>query len=102
MGWPRSSTGRFTRHGEPGPKAHGRTAVGFAREYMRTHTHHETLYRGTDVIARLAAVRVTLCGAGALGSHLTDNLVRQGVRSLRVIDHDTVESHNVGTQLYGN
>ena len=69
---------------------------------MRTHTHHETLYRGPDVIARLAAVRVTLCGAGAVGSHLADNLVRQGLRSLRVIDHDAVETHNVGTQLYGN
>jgi molybdopterin/thiamine biosynthesis adenylyltransferase len=69
---------------------------------MRTHTHHETLYRGADVIARLGALRLTLCGAGALGSHLADNLVRQGVRSLRVIDHDTVETHNVGTQLYGN
>ena len=69
---------------------------------MRIHTHHETLYRGANVIARLAALRVTLCGAGALGSHLADNLVRQGVRSLRVIDHDTVETHNVGTQLYGN
>jgi molybdopterin/thiamine biosynthesis adenylyltransferase len=69
---------------------------------MRTHTHHEALYRGPAVLARLAALRVTLCGAGALGSHLADNLVRQGLRSLRVIDHDTVEAHNVGTQLYGN
>ena len=69
---------------------------------MRTHTHHETLYRGADVLARLGALRITLCGAGALGSHLADNLVRQGVRSLRVVDHDAVEPHNVGTQLYGN
>lgn len=69
---------------------------------MRTHTHHETLYRGASVVARLANLRVTLCGAGAVGSHLTDNLVRQGARSLRVIDHDAVEPHNVGTQLYGN
>jgi len=69
---------------------------------MRSHTHHEALYRGPDVLARLAALRVALCGGGALGSHLADNLVRQGLRSLRVIDHDTVEAHNVGTQLYGN
>ena len=69
---------------------------------MRTHTHHEALYRGADVLARLGALRLTLCGAGALGSHLADNLVRQGLRSLRVIDRDTVETHNVGTQLYGN
>jgi molybdopterin/thiamine biosynthesis adenylyltransferase len=64
--------------------------------------HHERLYRGADAVARLAAVRVTLCGAGALGSHLADNLVRQGFGPLRVIDRDRIEQHNVGTQLYGD
>jgi tRNA A37 threonylcarbamoyladenosine dehydratase len=63
--------------------------------------HHEQLYRGTDALAKLAATRVTLCGAGALGSHLADNLVRQGLGPLRVIDRDRVEEHNVSTQLYG-
>jgi molybdopterin/thiamine biosynthesis adenylyltransferase len=46
-------------------------------------------------------VRLTLCGAGALGSHLADNLVRQGFGPPRVIDRDRVEAHNVGSQLYG-
>ncbi len=63
--------------------------------------HHEQLYRGADQLARLAATRLTLCGAGALGSHLADNLVRQGFGPLRVIDRDRVEEHNVSTQLYG-
>jgi molybdopterin/thiamine biosynthesis adenylyltransferase len=63
--------------------------------------HHEALYRGADSLARLAAVRPTLCGAGALGSHLADNLVRQGFGPLHGIDRDRVEEHNVGTQLYG-
>jgi molybdopterin/thiamine biosynthesis adenylyltransferase len=63
--------------------------------------HHEQLYRGRDSLARLAATRLTLCGAGALGSHLADNLVRQGFGPLRVIDRDRVEEHNVSTQLYG-
>jgi molybdopterin/thiamine biosynthesis adenylyltransferase len=63
--------------------------------------HHEQLYRGPDALARLAAVRVTLGGAGAVGSNLADNLVRQGLSHLRVIDHDRVEEHNVSTQLYG-
>jgi molybdopterin-synthase adenylyltransferase len=62
--------------------------------------HHEQIYRGADAVARLADIRVTLCGAGALGSHLTDNLVRQGFRSLRVIDRDRIEEHNIGTQVY--
>jgi molybdopterin/thiamine biosynthesis adenylyltransferase len=63
--------------------------------------HHESLYRGPELMAKLAALRVTLCGAGALGSHLADNLVRQGVARLRVIDRDRVDEHNVSTQLYG-
>jgi molybdopterin/thiamine biosynthesis adenylyltransferase len=63
--------------------------------------HHEQLYRGEDIVAKLAAARITICGVGALGSNLADNLVRQGVRRLRVIDHDRIEEHNVSTQLYG-
>jgi molybdopterin/thiamine biosynthesis adenylyltransferase len=68
---------------------------------MASKFHHEQLYRGADSLARLAAARLTLCGAGALGSHLADNLVRQGVGALKVIDRDRVEEHNVNTQLYG-
>jgi molybdopterin/thiamine biosynthesis adenylyltransferase len=63
---------------------------------------HESIYRGADSIARLAVPRLTICGAGALGSHLADHLVRQGFKKLRVIDRDRVEEHNVSTQLYGN
>jgi molybdopterin/thiamine biosynthesis adenylyltransferase len=63
--------------------------------------HHEQLHRGGDLLARLSALRVALCGAGAVGTNLADNLVRQGLSRLRVIDHDRVEEHNVSTQLYG-
>lgn len=63
--------------------------------------HHEAIYRGSDQLAKLANQRLTICGAGALGSHLADNLARQGFRQLRVIDRDRVEQHNVSTQLYG-
>jgi len=63
--------------------------------------HHEAIYRGADAVAKLASQRLTICGAGALGSHLADNLARQGFRDLRVIDRDRIEEHNVGTQLYG-
>jgi molybdopterin-synthase adenylyltransferase len=61
---------------------------------------HEAAYRGEGAMAKLAEVRITLCGAGALGSLLADNLVRQGVRCLTVIDDDRVEAANAGTQLY--
>ena len=63
--------------------------------------HHEQIYRGADALAKLAQARLTLCGAGALGSNLADNLARQGMTHLRAIDHDRVEEHNVSTQLYG-
>jgi molybdopterin/thiamine biosynthesis adenylyltransferase len=63
--------------------------------------HHEALYRGPERLARLATVPICLCGVGALGSLLADNLARQGVRPWKVIDRDRVEEHNVGTQLYG-
>ena len=62
--------------------------------------HHETLYRGGEALDRLARVRLVVCGAGAVGSNLVDNLVRQGYRRLAVIDFDRIEAHNVGTQTY--
>src|ERR671934_238397 len=68
---------------------------------MAAKFHHELLYRGDASLAKLAAFPLTLCGAGALGSHLADNLVRQGFQTIRVIDRDRVEEHNVSTQLYG-
>src|SRR5215831_15241588 len=63
--------------------------------------HHEAIYRGGEEIAKVASQGLTICGAGALGSNLADNLARQGFRDLRVIDRDRVEEHNVGTQVYG-
>lgn len=68
---------------------------------MRESFHHEALYRGKEALARLSQARLVVCGAGAVGSNLVDNLARQGFRSIRVIDDDRVESHNVGTQTYG-
>jgi molybdopterin/thiamine biosynthesis adenylyltransferase len=63
--------------------------------------HHEQIYRGPELLAKLAKLRVTICGVGAIGSNLADNLVRQGVTTLRTIDRDRVEEHNVSTQAYG-
>jgi molybdopterin/thiamine biosynthesis adenylyltransferase len=61
---------------------------------------HESRYRGDEAIRKLAAARVCLCGAGAVGSTLADALARQGVKTLRVIDRDRVEPHNTSTQIY--
>ncbi|MFN2226740.1 MAG: ThiF family adenylyltransferase, partial [Anaerolineae bacterium] len=67
---------------------------------MRETFHHEALYRGQDALERLARARLVICGAGAVGSNLVDNLARQGYRRLTVVDFDRVEAHNVGTQTY--
>ena len=67
---------------------------------MQDMLYHEILYRGDEALTRLAEVELVVCGAGAVGSNLVDNLVRQGFRRLTVIDFDRVEAHNVGTQTY--
>jgi len=67
---------------------------------MRDALYHETLYRGSDALNRLRQARLFVCGAGAVGSNLVDNLVRQGLRKVTVIDFDRIEAHNVGTQTY--
>lgn len=63
--------------------------------------YHEELYRGADALNKLGQIQLVVCGAGAVGSNLVNNLVRQGVRRVTVIDLDRVEAHNVGTQMYG-
>ena len=62
---------------------------------------HEAIYRGREQIKALASRNLVICGAGALGSLMTDNLARQGFRRLTVVDFDRVELHNTGTQLFG-
>lgn len=49
----------------------------------------------------LAALRLTVCGAGAIGSNLLIALLRMGLRHATVIDFDRVEPHNVANQHYG-
>jgi adenylyltransferase/sulfurtransferase len=53
---------------------------------------------GEEGQRRLGASRVTLVGAGALGSTLADHLVRAGVGSLRICDRDFVELSNLQRQ----
>lgn len=64
---------------------------------MTTH-FHEQLHRGPELMERLAACRVCVCGAGALGANITETLARAGFKTLRVIDHDRVEERNLSTQ----
>ncbi|MCK9458651.1 MAG: ThiF family adenylyltransferase [Proteobacteria bacterium] len=61
--------------------------------------HHEEIYRGKDYAKKLQGL-ITICGVGALGSNLLDNLSRQGFANLRGIDKDRVDTHNLNTQFW--
>lgn len=61
---------------------------------------HEQLYRSCAVITKLKDYPVTICGAGALGGNLTENLARASFGNLKVIDRDRIEEHNLSTQPY--
>jgi hypothetical protein len=45
-------------------------------------------------------MRVTVVGAGSIGSNLVVLLARLGVQEITVIDDDVVEAHNLGHQDY--
>ena len=59
---------------------------------------HETIHRTKDAMSKLAACKFTVCGAGALGSHIVEGLARAGAKHIRVIDMDRVEERNLSTQ----
>jgi molybdopterin-synthase adenylyltransferase len=61
---------------------------------------HEQLYRTDAVMAKLKEFPVTICGAGALGANLAENLARAGLGKLKVIDRDRIEERNLSTQPY--
>lgn len=62
---------------------------------------HEQIYRGEELFKKLSSLRIMVCGCGAIGSNLIDNMVRQGFRDIAVIDHDRIEDHNRHTQVWG-
>jgi adenylyltransferase/sulfurtransferase len=43
--------------------------------------------------------RVTLCGCGALGTVLANHLARAGVGTIRIVDRDFIETHNLQRQV---
>ncbi len=61
---------------------------------------HEQLYRSCQVLEQFRQFPIAICGAGALGANLTENLVRSGFGNVKVIDRDRIEEHNLSTQPY--
>lgn len=62
--------------------------------------HHEQIYRGKAILDKIKNFPMVICGAGAIGSNLAENLARQGFTHLTVIDKDRVQLHNINTQVW--
>jgi molybdopterin/thiamine biosynthesis adenylyltransferase len=61
---------------------------------------HEEKYRGDGLLKKMADQDFIVCGAGAIGSNLVENMARQGFKKFTVVDFDRVEDHNRHTQAY--
>jgi molybdopterin/thiamine biosynthesis adenylyltransferase len=48
----------------------------------------------------MAEQEFIICGVGAIGSNIVENMVRQGFKKFTVIDFDRVDDHNRHTQAY--
>jgi len=67
---------------------------------MSKTNEHEINYRSSDAFQKMQETEICVCGAGAIGSNLINNLLRQGVNQITAIDMDRVEAKNVATQIY--
>jgi len=65
-----------------------------------TFLHHEQNYRGKDTLEKIKVFPICICGIGAIGSNLAENLIRQGFGNLTVIDKDRIEERNINTQIW--
>ena len=55
---------------------------------------------GEDAIPRLAKAHVAVFGLGGVGGHAAEALVRSGVGTLTLVDHDTVAESNLNRQIF--
>lgn len=57
------------------------------------------LLLGSDAMKKLSGAKVAVFGLGGVGGYVAEALVRSGVGSLELIDHDTVSPTNINRQL---
>lgn len=57
-------------------------------------------YLQPEALAKLAAVKIGIAGAGGLGSNCAQMLVRTGFRNLKIVDFDYIESSNLNRQFF--
>lgn len=60
---------------------------------------HDRIYRG-EQFEKFPIPHIVICGMGTLGSNLLDNLIRQNITNLAVVDDDRIEPHNLGNQIW--
>ena len=61
---------------------------------------HEEKFRGEALLKKMAEQEFVICGVGAIGSNLVENMIRQGFKKFTVIDFDRVDDHNRHTQVF--
>ena len=64
------------------------------------HDRHVRAF-GEAIPAMMGDLEIAIVGAGGVGSAVAEQLVRLGVRKLKLIDHDDLSSSNV-TRVYGS
>jgi len=57
---------------------------------------------GTEAQNRLARSKVGIVGLGSVGCIIAECMARMGIQDITLIDHDTIEIHNLDRILYGN
>lgn len=57
------------------------------------------LLLGNEAMARLSAARVAIFGIGGVGGYTLEALLRSGIKSISVIDPDTVSESNINRQI---
>lgn len=57
-------------------------------------------YLSSDALEKLNNMKIGIAGAGGIGSNIACNLVRTGVRNLKIIDYDLVEDSNLNRQFF--
>ncbi len=54
----------------------------------------------TITMARIKKTRILIVGLGGIGAHLTNHLVRLGVQTVHLCDHDVYQRSNINRQLF--
>lgn len=57
---------------------------------------------GEEAQGNLARMRIGIVGLGSVGCIIAECMARMGIQEITLIDHDTIETHNLDRLLYGS